>query len=167
MGYRNKTYVIFDGENDMWAYRFMRGWRVSEHIDFNFHDAHDINAIADYGLPETVRRRLRERFSGTKQAIVLVGENTRHKHRFVRWEMDVALDLDIPIVAVNLNDKRKMDPDLCPPILRGEYVVHVPFKAKIIKYALENFPPFFHKRGDGDRGPLYYPASVYRDLGLD
>ena len=167
MSYRNKTYVIFDGESDMWAYRYMNGWRVSKHIEFDFHDAHDINAIADYSQPDTVRRRLRERFSTAKQAIVLIGENTRHKHRFVRWEMDVALGLDLPIVVVNLNGQRQLDPFLCPPILRDEYLVHVSFKARIIKYALDNFPPFYRQRSADARGALYYPASVYKSLGLD
>ena len=38
MGYRNKTYVIFDGDNYQWAYRYMKGWITNEHIDFDFHD---------------------------------------------------------------------------------------------------------------------------------
>ena len=33
------TYVIFDGDNDMYAYRFMRGWKAREHIDVDFDDA--------------------------------------------------------------------------------------------------------------------------------
>ena len=45
MGYRNKTYVIFDGDNDMWAYRFMRGWNAQDHMDFDFYDAHDIRPL--------------------------------------------------------------------------------------------------------------------------
>lgn len=167
MGYRNKTYIIFDGENDMWAYRYMRGWKVNKNIDFDFHDAHDLNAIREWSTPDTVRRRLRERFASGKQAIVLVGENTKHKHRFVRWEMEVALSLDLPIVAVNLNGMRQMDPERCPPILKGEYVIHVPFKARIIKYALDNFP-FYHARQSTYPGKdFYYPDHVYRELGLD
>jgi hypothetical protein len=30
MSYRNKTYVIFDGDNDMWAYAYMKGWKANE-----------------------------------------------------------------------------------------------------------------------------------------
>lgn len=26
MSYKNKTYVIFDGDNDRWAYAYMKGW---------------------------------------------------------------------------------------------------------------------------------------------
>jgi MTH538 TIR-like domain (DUF1863) len=167
VAYRNKTYIIFDGENDIWAYRYMRGWDVSKHIDFNFHDAHDLNTIRDWSMPDTVRRRLRERFSSGKQAIVLIGENTRHKHRFVRWEMEVALDLGLPIVAVNLNKKRRLDPNLCPPILRGEYVMHVAFRARIIKYALDNFPYFHARQSQYPGSDWYYPDDVYCEVGID
>jgi hypothetical protein len=166
MGYRNKTYVIFDGENDMWAYRYMRGWKQSKHIDFDFHDAHDLNDIREWSMPETIKRRLRERFLTAKQIIVLIGPNTKHKHRFVRWEMEVALNLDLPIIAVNLNHDREMDLELCPAILRNEPVVHVAFRAKIIKHALENFPRYYRQEGKYKRGPFYYDDSVYSSLGL-
>ena len=42
--------------------------------------------------------------------VLLVGPSTRHLYRFVRWELDVALELDLSIVAVNLNGKRFMEP---------------------------------------------------------
>ncbi len=45
MSYRNKTYVIFDGDNDMWAYAFMKGWKQNDNIDFSLYDAHDIRPL--------------------------------------------------------------------------------------------------------------------------
>ena len=30
MAYRNKTYVAFDGDNDMWAYAYMKGWKQND-----------------------------------------------------------------------------------------------------------------------------------------
>lgn len=167
MGYRNKTYVIFDGDNDIWAYRFMRGWKASEHLDFDFHDAHDLNTITDRASEETVKRKLRERFSSAKQSIVLIGNNTKNLYRFVRWEMDVASDLDIPIIAVNLNEQRTYDTALCPPILRDQCVVHISFKMNIIKFALDNFPSWYARNNQNDENiNLSYPDSVYRDLNL-
>jgi hypothetical protein len=72
MGYRNKTYIIFDGDNDMWAYGYMKGWKASEHIDFNFHDAHDLKPLTDRASDEEyIKGRLRERFSSAVQVIVL------------------------------------------------------------------------------------------------
>ena len=146
MSYRNKTYVIFDADNDMWAYRYMLGWTQSDHIDFNFHDAHDLNTIRQGSSEETIRRRLRERFSSAKQVIVLVGEHTKSLFTFVRWEIEVAQKLDLPIVAVNLNKQRSFDSTMCPAILRDQYVVHVSFNAKIIKHALDHFPSEYASR---------------------
>ena len=166
MGYRNKTYVIFDGDNDIWAYAYMKGWNQIEHIEFDFYDAHDLQPLTDRASEETVRARLRQRLSNSKQAIVLIGESTRHLFKFVRWEIETALDLDFPIIGVNLNGSRKYDAELCPPILRDKYAVHVPFKAKIIQYALDHFPDEYAKRDVSAGGNRLYNDSVYTRLGL-
>jgi len=166
MSHRDTTYMIFDGDKDYWAYARMKGWKALENIDFDFRDAHDLKRIRDWSLPDTVRRTLRQRFSTAEQVIVLIGEETKHHHRFVRWEIDTALDLNLPIIAVNLNNKRNMDLDLCPPIMRDEYIVHVSYKMMIIKYALDNFPQEFNRRNLSDRKPRHYSDSVYKSLGL-
>ncbi len=166
MGYRNKTYVIFDGDNDMWAYAYMKGWKQNENIEFNFQDAHDLNVITDRASEDTAKRKLRERFSSAKQVVVLIGEQTKNLYKFVRWEMEVAQDLDLPIVAVNLNKKRSYDADLCPAILRDKYVAHVSFNAKIIQYALDNFPDEYARRDSYAEGNRSYNENVYKRLGL-
>jgi hypothetical protein len=166
MGYRNKTYVIFDGDNDIWAYRYMKGWKQKENIDFDFHDAHDLNTITNNSSEDNTKRKLRERFSSAKQVIVLVGDKTKNLYKFVRWEMEVALKLKLPIIAVNLNDLREYDVDLCPPILRDEYVMHVSYKAKIIKYALDEFPLQYNQSNRPEGVNRSYKKSVYDSLGL-
>lgn len=166
MSYRNKTYIIFDGDEDMWAYRFMQGWKANENIDFNFFDAHDLKPLTDRAGEDTVKRRLRERLANTKQAIVLIGEKTKNLYRFVRWEMETCQKLDIPIIAVNLNGKRTQDSDLCPQIIRDKYVVHIPFKLKIIQYSLDNFPDEYRRRNLQDSVPRIYNESIYKKLGL-
>ncbi len=55
VSYRNKTYVIFDADNDRWAYAFMKGWKSNANMDFNFHDAHDIGPITDRASDETIK----------------------------------------------------------------------------------------------------------------
>lgn len=66
MSYRNKTYVIFDGDNDMWAYAYMKGWKSNENVDFNFFDAHDIRRVTAQASEEAVKRTLRQRFANAK-----------------------------------------------------------------------------------------------------
>jgi hypothetical protein len=105
MGYRNKTYVIFDGDKDRWAYAFMKGWKSNENVEFNFHDAHEISSLtASAENEQYIKRALRERFASAKQVICLVGESTKNLYKYVRWELETARDLDIPIIVVNLRN---------------------------------------------------------------
>lgn len=167
MSATDTTYVIFDGDNDIWAYGFMRGWHKSENVAFHFNDAHDLKPLTARAEDEAyIKSRLRERFAHAQQVIVLIGENTKFLFKFVRWEIEVAQSLDIPIIAVNLNDRREHDKDLCPAILAGKYVVHVPFKAKIIRYAMDNFPGEYRGRDRNAAGNRSYSVEHYRFLGL-
>ena len=165
MSYRNKTYVIFDGDEDMWAYSYMKGWKQNKNIDFNFHDAHDLNTITNLSSEENTKRKLRVRLANTKQAIVLIGDSTKNLYQFVRWEIDTCQSEGFPIVAVNLNKKRKYDASFCPPILRNADAIHVSFNARIIKYALNEFCPNFDQfKEEGSN--WHYKTSIYTKLGL-
>jgi MTH538 TIR-like domain (DUF1863) len=166
MGYRNKTYIAFDGDNDMHYYRLMTAWNANDGFSLNFHNAHDLNTARDSSQEESIKRQLRERFANSKLLIVLIGENTRYLTKFVRWELEVALKLALPIVAVNLNNSRIYD-DRCPPTIKDELVVYVPFKHDVIEYAMENWPSEFARlRGEGKTGARYYIQDVYTRLGL-
>jgi hypothetical protein len=164
MAYRNKTYVIFDADTDMWAYAYMIGWKNSEHIEFDFFDAHDLRKISHAKDEKYIKSVLKDRLKNTKQAVVIVGEKTKYLYRFVRWEIEQCLEMGIPIIVVNLNGARQLDQERCPPLLRGTSTLHISFKAKIMKYAMdefyENFPKYRQKID------MYYPDSVYQSLGL-
>jgi len=166
MSYRNRTYVIFDADNDRWAYSYMKGWKSNENMEFNFNDAHDIGPLTDRASDETIKSRLRERFANAKQAIVLVGANTKNLRKWVPWEIEISQKLDIPIIVVNLGGKRQMDADLCPASLREWVAAHVEYKAKIIQFALDNFPDEYRRLEASSSGPRYYSNEVYARLGL-
>ncbi len=166
MAYRNKTYVIFDGDNDIWSYGFMKGWKSNENVDFDFNDAHDIGGIREDSQEETIKKHLRERFASSSQVIVLIGEHTKNLYKYVRWEIEVAQGLDLPIIGVNLNRARNYDESLCPTILKDTYAAHVSFNKNIIQYALDNFPDQYNSRGNSTDINLSYPEHVYKMLGL-
>lgn len=169
MGYRDPTYVIFDGDKDQWAYRFMRGWKAAEHIDFDFRDAHDLTAMTSRAENEAyVKSQLRERMNAAKQVIVLVGESTRFLRRFVIWEIELAIEFGLPIIVVNLQGKRQLDEDRCPAVLRNHCAAHVDFKLKVIKHALDNWPDEFGRLTVADKamGARHFNRDVYVRLGL-
>jgi hypothetical protein len=165
MAYRNKTYVIFDGDNDIWSYRFMRGWKANKYIDFDFYDAHEIQSMPRATDEAYVKSVLRQRLNSTKQAVLLCGETTKNLYRFVRWELQTCLEKGIPIVVANLNGRRQHDPDRCPAILDGAGAMHVAFGARIIKFALDNYAdnPAEYK----SRTNWYYEDRIYKSLGYD
>jgi hypothetical protein len=167
MSYNDKTYVIFDGDNDMWAYAYMKGWKSLENVDFDFDDAHDISDIRPGVTEETVKKHLRERFSRSSQVVVLIGEHTKNLYRYVRWEIEAAQELDLPIIGVNLNGEREYDESLCPPILRDRFAVHVSYNKNIIQYALDEFPAWYHaNKATSTMTNMHYKKSVYDSLGL-
>lgn len=167
MSYRNKTYVIFDGD-DIHSYYLMTAWKENENIEFDFHDAHEVRDIRSGSLEEAVKRGLRERFRTASQAIVLIGEQTRYQYQYVRWEIDVAQELGLPIIAANLNGKRVYDGVRCPPLLRNYYGVHVSFQPRIIQHAMDQFPDEFNQnRNNPSEGKIReYGTQEYQRLGL-
>lgn len=167
MPYRNKTYVSFDGDSDIHYYYLMRAWKQSDGIDFNFYDAHDLNTARDTSQEVSIKQQLAARMRETKVFVLLVGDRTRYLYKFVRWEIEQALRRNLPIVAVNLNGRRAIDTEMCPPILRPELAVHVSFNAAIVQHALDHWPSFHRgRRASHETGPFYYKEQVYRSLGL-
>ena len=167
MPYRNKTFVSFDGDSDMSYYRLMQAWKQNDGIAFNFYDAHDLNTARDSSQEASIKAQLAERMRNSKVFVLLVGERTRYLQKFVRWEIEQAVTRDLPIIAVNLNGRRSMDADRCPPVLQTELAIHVSFNAAIMQHALDQWPDsHLQRRQNRGSGPYYYKETVYVGLGL-
>lgn len=166
MPYRNKTYVCFDGDEDMHYYRLMTAWKANDNSTFNFHNAHELNTARDSSQEESIKRQLRERFTNSKSFVVLIGEKTKNLRKFVKWEMEVALRLGLPIIAVNLDGSRRQTA-LCPPTIQDELSINIPFGPKIMQFAMDNWPTSHAaKVKAGTTSWHYYKDSVYRQLRL-
>lgn len=173
MVYRNRTYVAFDGDNDIRFYRMMNMWKQSNNSSFTFSDAHDINNARDTSSEETIKRRLRERMANSKVFILLVGNQTKYLYKFVRWEIEMAIKLGMPIIVVNLpkiagqEGLRNLDDERCPKIAKETLAIHISFRARILEHALENWPQWHYKyQKDGKSGPYFYDSNIYNGFGL-
>jgi hypothetical protein len=167
LAYRNKTYVCFDGDSDMHYYRLMQAWHQSDRSPFSFYNAHELNTARDTSLESSIKAQLRIRLLNTSVFVVLIGQNTRYLTKFVKWEMEQALSLNLPIIGVNLNALRYQDSERCPATIRGQLAVYVSFNPAIMQYALEHWPDTAKSLGlQGRTGPYYYEQSVYDSLGI-
>lgn len=167
MAYRNKIYIAFDADSDIHYYRLMQAWKQNDNTNFDFNNAHDHNTIRPWSGEDAIKTALRERMKNSRVLVLLVGEKTKFQNTYVRWEIEQAIKMGLPIITINLNGKRSVDDSRCPLILRDKLSIHVTFNRSIIQYALENWPDS-HSRyiDEGRDGPFYYKDTVYAGLGL-
>lgn len=173
MPYKNKIYVCFDADEDMDYYNLLKAWNKNENFDFLMYNAHELNNLREGSKEETIKRKLKERLNNSKLMIVLVGKNTKYLYKYVRWEIEQAIELDIPIIAINIvkdsNGKynRNVDENNCPKILKETTALHIPFREKIITKAIHEWPDihtyYINKKEIGSK---IYTDSVYKELNL-
>jgi len=150
------TFVGFSS-TDIKYYRLIQAWKKNENIDFNFRDCQlqdDINSKDE----DYIKAKCRKWILIASKFIQLVGEDTRYKYKYVRWEAEGALEKGCTIIGVNLNGSKNMVERTCPPVIRDIGAVFVPYPPYVIKYAIENYT--MH-----DSGNYRYKDSVYRQLG--
>ncbi len=153
-----RTFVGFSS-TDIHYYRLMQAWKSNENIDFNFTDC-QLSDELDSENEEYIKRKCRERINMAGKYVLLIGEDTRSKHKYVRWEAEVAIEKGCTIIGVNLNGSKRMQADTCPPVIRDIGAIFAPFLPKIIAHAIKNYSM------PNDHGNYYYNESVYEGLGL-
>jgi sugar-specific transcriptional regulator TrmB len=143
----------------------MKAWKENDKIAFDFHNAHEINNLRDGSSEEQIKKKLRERLNNTKVLIILIGEKTKDLYKYVRWEIDWAIENNIPIIAVNINKKKSIDIKLCPPLLNEKLAMHIAFGQKIMNFSLNNWPSqHTTEKKNGKSGAFYYRDEIYSNL---
>ena len=150
------TFVGFSSA-DIHYYRLMLAWKENEHIDFNFTNCQLSQEIHSEN-EAYIKSKCRERIGMAGTFAVLIGQDTRSKHKYVRWEMEVAIEKNCRIIGINLDGSRRVVDSTCPPIIRNIGAIFVPFSPKIVAYALENY----QMKPNDD---YHYKDEVYKNLG--
>jgi hypothetical protein len=84
------TFVGFSG-TDIKSYWLMKAWKRNENIDFDFRDCQlqdEINSENE----AYIKSKCRQRIMLASRYILLIGEDTRYKYKYVRWEAEVAIE---------------------------------------------------------------------------
>lgn len=152
-----RTFIGFSS-TDIRYYRLMQAWKQNEKIDFNFTDCQLSTEIHSEN-EAYIKRRCRERINMAGYYIMLIGEDTRYKNKYVKWEAEVAIEKGCTIIGVNLNKSKSFDTERTPSVINNIGAIFVPYNPKIIKYALENY-----KMNESD--DYIYKDSVYKELGI-
>lgn len=98
---RTHTYIAFDGDADLMAYRTIQRWSADERVPFMLLDAHHINYARDDSLPESIIQQLKERLDRSRHLMLLVGSTTnRNRRGILQYEINYAIRNQLPILVV-------------------------------------------------------------------
>src|SRR5215510_12425812 len=78
-----RTFVGFSS-TDITSYRLMTAWKAHEHIDFDFCNCQLQNELNSED-EAYIKRHCRARINLAGYYILLIGDDTRSKHKYVRW----------------------------------------------------------------------------------
>jgi hypothetical protein len=139
MAFRNlpRTFVSFSSA-DIGSYRMMCAWKSNEHIDFNFYDLQIEEAI-DSTNEAYIKRVCRAKLNRAGTLILLIGDDTRYKTTYVKWETEVAIENDCRLIGVNLDKHRRVNIATCPSWFSDAGAIFVPFSPQIVAHALESW----------------------------
>jgi len=154
----SRVFVGFSSDNKHY-FDLMKAWKKNENMDFDFIDLQLDKAI-NSDNESYIKGLIRNKITRSGTFIQIIGNNTKSKHKYVRWEAEVAIEKNCRLICVNINGNREINEILTPPILKNKGAIFVPFKANIINYALEHF----QKKVDDD---WHYKNTVYTELGLN
>ena len=177
MGNRTGTYVAFDGlgesdpsKSDFKYYATLQAWAANKNIDFRLTNSHEKTyAVRDDSLRETLKSRICERLSMSKNMLIVLTERTRKTGSMLSYEIRKAVDYyQLPLVIaypeyeyiLNVESHRNIWPDaLRIRIDNGTAkAIHVAFKKDPIFDAISQFTVQDNSLTSGKN---YYKRSLY------
>ena len=142
MSYRTKTYIAADWDHDKDVVDLLRQWNDNEHLNLNFHDAHEeMSQARDDSLNCSIKASLRERLDASKTFVLIVGQYTNEcragecsycfkrnecgstaNTSFIEYECNKAVRDDLKIIVIYKSSR--VNRLLCPEAVRyiGEHI---------------------------------------------
>lgn len=137
---KQNVYVAFDGKNDFQEFKTFESWENESNYPYHFINGMEVALRLDKESDEQLKKKLSQLIDSCSTMIVLVTKTTKSFRRFVKWQIEYAIEKKIPIIVVNTNFIRSVDYDRCPTKLKKALSLHIAYHHEVILYALENWP---------------------------
>jgi hypothetical protein len=146
----------------------MQEWELSNGDKFNFIDGLDLYNQLDKVSDDILKAQVKERMNLADIYVLIVNKTTKSYRRFIRWQVEHAINSGIPLIAINANGIRSVDYDRIPTVLKKNIAIHIAFQAKILEYAIQNWPSSFREyQAKEIKNSFKYSEEVYNQLGLE
>jgi hypothetical protein len=139
----------------------MCAWKAHEHIDFDFADF-QLDLAINSEDENYIKRLCRNKIVRADTYALLIGQDTYIKTKFVKWEVEVAIEKGCRLIGINLNNSRFKD-YLCPSFFADKGALFVPLSSRIVAAALKPWdrPPRVQWQPDD----WHFLDSAYTALG--
>lgn len=131
-----RTFIGFSS-TDIHYYKLMLAWKANENIDFDFCDC-QLQSSLNSDNEKYIKDKCRDRLYMAGTYAMLIGNDTRHKYKYVTWEAEVAIEKQCRIIGINLDGWRYINKATCPRVLQNVGAIFVPFSPQIVAHALEH-----------------------------
>lgn len=163
-----KIYVAFDGDNDIEYYNRLKEFKNQNGETYEFFDGYEFYPLLDKVNDDDLKQQVLQKVSQADIVIVLMGPTTKSMRRYIRWQVEGAINLGKPIIVVNENNIRAVDFDKCPALIKKALTLHISFNEVILECALENWPSMHQGYvAKEKKGMFKFPTEVYTHLGLE
>jgi hypothetical protein len=97
---KKNIFISYDYDNDKSYKNLLLAWDANKEFDFNFTD-HSADVSIDSTDAAAIKRAISAKINGAQYFLCLIGEKTIFS-RWVRWEIEKAVELKKKIVAVKI-----------------------------------------------------------------
>ena len=162
-----KIFVAYEGTTDLEFANEIKNWVDKEKNPYDLFDALDELKLIDKMDDDKLKMNMQNNMSSADLFVVVIGPKTKSFRKFVRWQVEYAVNSGKPVIAINLNGIRSVDFDRCPTFLKKNLSMHITAQNEIFEYALENWPQsHYQKFAKEDHKTYRYTTDVYDKLGL-
>ena len=168
MSYKGKIYVAYDANNDHKYFEELSTWVQTDESKFDLFNGYDILKKIDKVNDDILKEELRSRMAEADVCLLVVGDKTKSYRKVTRWQVETAINKNMPIIVINPNGIRTVDFDKVPTAIKKCLSLHIAYQPLILEFALKNWPlshsGYLEKE---KKHTIRYANSVYEALGLE
>lgn len=156
---KNRVYVVFDHLKDMLIFSEIKSKCCSDVEDEMFF-------TVDTEKNGNQWNSLKAALKSASVILVLVDDNSKYLGGQYKTEIALAIDLEKPIIVVNINGERSLDIENCPIELRDKFVLHISKDYHIVNCAIRFWPLYFEENVGRGLRSMYLDDAIYHKYNL-
>lgn len=162
-----KIYVAIDASKDIKYYEDFKQMVSSTSDDYVMFDGIDYFKELDKTPDDVLKLKIQKNLERADVIVILLTKTLKSMRRFSKWQVEHAIRIGKPIIAINPNRIRSVDYDVCPTILKTHLSLHIPYDALAFSVAVRNWPEshYKHMENEKEQRKIYkYAESVYQQI---